>query len=139
MDTDGIIQRMRQVYDVKYDTELALVLGLSKAAPSNWRQRNSPPYEICVDIAQKKGVSLDWLIFGVGEMRLGARGRVAIRPVNEAPSPAPSPGAERLSQFVYWWQVNRTPDEMIWLELQFKRAVPEYGEWLVNPAIVTTR
>ncbi|HET7332792.1 hypothetical protein [Dyella sp.] len=44
----------------------------------------------------------------------------------------------RLSVFrnLYWWAINRTQDEMIWLEQQFKRAVPEYGEWMANPAIV---
>jgi DNA-binding transcriptional regulator YiaG len=132
MDADDIIRRMRQVYDVKHDTELALVLGLSKAAPSNWRQRNSPPYEICVEIAGKKGVSLDWLIFGVGNMRLGVREAMpAQSPHQDAPGIS-SPRAERLSQFVYWWHVNRTQDEMVWLETQFKRAVPEYGEWLAN-------
>jgi hypothetical protein len=133
MDADDIIQRMRQVYAVKRDTELALALGLSKAAPSNWRQRNSPPYDLCVDIASKKGVSLDWLIFGVGDMRLGARAPVSLDPaVDEVPLES-SAAAERLSQFVYWWHINRTHDEMVWLEQQFKRAVPEYGEWLTTP------
>jgi hypothetical protein len=71
---------MHLVYDVKHDTELALALGLSKAAPSNWHQRNSPPYEICADLAAKKGVSLDWLIFGVGNMRHGVREAVRAHP-----------------------------------------------------------
>jgi hypothetical protein len=139
MDADEIIRRMRQVYNVKHDTELALELGLSKAAPSNWRQRNSPPYEVCVEIAGKKGISLDWLIFGIGEMRLGAR-TFASLPLDSLESASqPSPMAERVSQFVYWWHLNRTPDEMTWLEQQFKRAVPEYTEWLANPATVVAR
>lgn len=134
MDADDIIQRMRQVYAVKHDTELALALGLSKAAPSNWRQRNSPPYDLCVDIAKKVGISLDWLIFGVGDMRLGVRGTAptdASHPHQDILREA-GPRAEHISQFVYWWHVNRTQDEMIWLEQQFKRAVPEYGEWLAT-------
>jgi hypothetical protein len=135
MDADEIIRRMRQVYEVKHDTELALALGLSKAAPSNWRQRNSPPYELCVEVASKRGVSLDWLVFGIGDMRLGAR---AVAPLDTAPEDAsvPTGAADRLSQFVYWWHVNRTQDEMTWLEQQFKRAVPEYGERLANSASV---
>jgi len=137
MDADDIIQRMRQVYAVKHDTELALALGLSKAAPSNWRQRNSPPYDICVEIAGKKGVSLDWLVFGVGDMRLGARAPAPLDTVHQEAPSEPSAAAERLSQFVYWWHVNRTQDEMTWLEQQFKRTVSEYGEWLSNPATVT--
>lgn len=132
MDVDDIIQRMRQVYGVKNDSALAAVLHLAPSAASNWRSRNSPPFAICADIAVEKGVSLDWLIFGIGDMRLGARVD-APRDATRATSPTDtSPAAERLSQFVYWWQLNRTQDEMIWLEQQFKRAVPEYGEWLVN-------
>jgi transcriptional regulator with XRE-family HTH domain len=132
LDVDAIILRMRQVFGVTYETELAAALGLSKAAPSNWRQRNSPPYEICTDIAREKGVSLDWLIFGIGDMRLGGRAEAPQDPEHLESLPAHSPAAERVSQFVYWWHVNRTQDEMIWLEQQFKRAVPEYGDWLVT-------
>jgi CI repressor-like protein len=134
MDADDIIQRMREVYAVKRDTELALALGLSKAAPSNWRQRNSPPYDLCVEIARKKGVSLDWLIFGVGDMRLGARAPASLDPAHDEAPPESSAAAERLSQFVYWWHVNRSQDEMTWLEQQFRRAVPEYREWLATSA-----
>lgn len=133
MEADEIIRRMRQVYEVKHDTELALALGLSKAAPSNWRQRNSPPYEVCVEIAGEKGVSLDWLVFGVGDMRLGTRAVGPLDTVHHTEArPTPGGAAERLSQFVYWWHVSRTRDEMTWLEQQFKRAVPEYEEWLAD-------
>jgi transcriptional regulator with XRE-family HTH domain len=135
LDVDAIILRMRQVFGVAYETELAAALGLSKAAASNWRQRNSPPYEICVEIARKNGVSLDWLIFGVGDMHLGGRAEAPQDLEHAESPPAHSPAAERVSQFVYWWHVNRTQDEMTWLEQQFKRAVPEYGEWLANPTI----
>jgi len=102
------------------------------ASRRNWCQRNSPPYALCVEIAQKKGVSLDWLIFGIGDMRLGAAATPPAETSSAQDSSTPRPAADRLSQFVYWWYVNRTQDEMIWLEQQFKRAVPEYGEWLVT-------
>lgn len=134
MDVNDIIQRMRQVYGAKNDSALATALNLAVSAPSNWRQRNSPPFAICADMAAEKGVSLDWLIFGIGDMRLGGRAEAPRDPGHTESQLAESPAAERLSQFVYWWYVNRTQDEMIWLEQQFKRAVPEYGEWLANPA-----
>ena len=132
MDVNDIIQRMRQVYGAKNDSALAAELNLAVSAPSNWRQRNSPPFAICADIAAKKGISLDWLIFGIGEMRLGAWSGTPREQRRAETQLSPSPAAERLSQFVYWWAVNRIPDEMIWLEQQFKRAVPEYGEWLTT-------
>lgn len=138
MDVEDIIRRMRQVYAVRYDTDLSAELGLSRAAPSNWRHRNSPPVDICAEIAAKKGVSLDWLIFGIGDMRLGARAGMRLDSDHQGTTSEPSPAADRISQFVYWWYVNRSQDEVVWLEQQFKRAVPEYGEWLAALARPTT-
>ena len=132
MDVNDIIQRRRQVYGAKNDSALAAALNLAVSAPSNWRQRNSPPFGICADIAMEKGVSLDWLIFGIGDMRLGGRAEAPHDPTHTETPRAESPAADRLSQFVYWWHVNRSQDEMIWLEQQFKRSVPEYGDWLAT-------
>jgi hypothetical protein len=132
MEAEDIIRRMRQVYGVKTDTALANELNLAISAPSNWRQRNSPPYAICVDIALKKGISLDWLILGIGDMQSSNAAGVSTEAEHLNSQPGPDPVAERLSQFVNWWSVSRTRDEMIWLEQQFKRAVPEYGEWLTS-------
>jgi hypothetical protein len=135
MDIEGIIERMRLAHGVKNDSQLAQALGLAKSAASNWRSRNSVPVDVCFETACNKGVSMDWLIFGVGEMRLGMRGA---EPTDSA-QPAPGPAVERLARFMYWWYVNRSPDDMAWLETQFRRGVPEYGEWLVNPATVVNR
>lgn len=137
MDVNDIIQRMRQVYGAKNDSALANELNLAVSAPSNWRQRNSPPFGICAEIAAKKGVSLDWLIFGIGDMRLGVRATTPRKQGRAEAPPVESPAANRLSQFVYWWAVNRTQDEMIWLEQQFKRAIPEYGEWLTKSVTIS--
>lgn len=136
MDVNDIIQRMRQVYGAKNDSALAVALNLAVSAPSNWRNRNSPPFGICADIAAEKGISLDWLIFGIGDMRLGGRSDAPQDSAYAGTQPVESPAADRLSQFVYWWYLNRSQDEMIWLEQQFKRAVPEYGEWLIDPTII---
>lgn len=130
MNADDIIRRMRQVYDAKNDSALAAALNLAVSAPSNWRQRNSPPLAICANIAETQGISLDWLIFGVGNMRLGV-------PVEatEVPGVEPheaSPAAHRVTRFVYVWDATRSHDEMVWLEQQIKRTVPEYGEWLAS-------
>jgi len=139
MDIDGIIERMRLAHGVKNDTQLAQALGLAKSAPSNWRFRNSVPVDMCFETACNKGVSMDWLIFGVGDMRLGVRGADPAGSDPDSAQPAPGPAVERLAQFMYWWHVNRSPDDMAWLETQFRRGVPEYGEWLANPAAVVKR
>lgn len=35
----------------------------------NWRSRNSVPYPLCVNVAEDRGISLDWLLTGEGPMR----------------------------------------------------------------------
>jgi hypothetical protein len=137
MDIDGIIDRLRQVHGAKNEAQLVQLLGLGKSAVSNWRFRNHVPADICFEIARDQGISMDWLVFGVGAMRrvTGEAGHVQFTPT----MPAPSPAAERIAQFVGWWHMNRSRDEMAWLEIQFKRTLPEYGEWLVNPASVVRR
>lgn len=130
LDTAGILRRMRQAYAVKNDSELAGALGLSVSALSNWRQRNSPPFAICADIACKKSISLDWLIFGIGEMQRDSCENVRKGEKSQMPNAA----AQRISQFVTWWGIHRSQDELVWLEQQIKRAIPEYGEWLASPS-----
>jgi hypothetical protein len=139
MDVNGIIERLRLAHGAKNDSQLALALNLGKSAASNWRHRNSPPVDICYATACEKGVSMDWLLFGVGDMHRGAS-ETGSAPSTPAPTLSnPGPAVERLARFVNWWYVNRSPDEMAWLEMQFKRTFPEYGEWLVNPATVVNR
>lgn len=36
----------------------------------------------------------------------------------------------RLCQFAKWWMDTHSADDQAWLEVQIKRAVPEYAEWL---------
>lgn len=121
---EDIVARMREVIGAKNDAALAHALGLGVNAPSNWRQRNSPPYSFCAALAQVTGVSLDWLIFGRGPQRAGAprAGRT-----DRADG---SPPARRITQFVGEWDASHSEDETIWLEQHLKRTVPEYAAWL---------
>lgn len=50
------------------DTEASRACGVSKTTWSNWRTRNSVPYTTCVQLAEERGISLDWLLLGEGEM-----------------------------------------------------------------------
>jgi hypothetical protein len=79
-------------------------------------------------MARTKGVSLDWLVLGVGEMQANAPGQ--IRDAPEASYQGASDVAARITRFVSMWDGSRTREEMIWLEQHLKRTVPEYGEWL---------
>ena len=133
LDAGDIIGRMRQVVGAKNDAGLSVALGLTGAsAPSNWRQRNSPPYAFCVNIAAALGVSLDWLIFGRSR-HVSAASSDAL----DSPAPVPvaagsTPSAERITRFVNEWDATRSPEEVIWLEQHLKRTVPEYADWLAD-------
>jgi len=129
--TDEVVNRLHQVFGVTTDVALASALGLSKNAPGNWRKRNAPPYEICAQVAAAHGVSPNWLLFGIGERDL-----LACRSITGDAARALSPAADRITQFVCYWDSHRAADEVVWLEQQLKRTVPEYGDWLASPAMV---
>ncbi len=67
MSAEGInyvLNRLKTVFSVKTDTALADSLGVPKTTLSSWKQRRSVPYLICVQVAEQRGVSLDWLLTG---------------------------------------------------------------------------
>jgi len=60
-----IIQRIKEIYDVRTDLELASVLKVSAATVAAWRaRRNTVPFELVTKIAVDNKVSLDSLILG---------------------------------------------------------------------------
>ncbi|MFK4442032.1 hypothetical protein ABH944_002477 [Caballeronia udeis] len=62
----AIVDRMKDVVGVSKDVELAEVIGASRSTPAVWKIRDRVPYAECAAIAEKYGVSLDWLILGRG-------------------------------------------------------------------------
>jgi CI repressor-like protein len=59
-----VLARMKSVYHVHRDAELARALTISPQTLSSWRQRDAIPYSLCVECARSKNVSLDWLLYG---------------------------------------------------------------------------
>jgi len=125
VDTRAIIARLQQVLDAPNDALLGKALGVGTSTVSNWRQRNSPPYAQCVEVAMSHGVSLDWLIFGIG-------GRVPALP-GEAVAVSDD-RLDRMARFLHHWNATRGADERAWLEQQLLRNVPEYREWTSEQA-----
>jgi phage repressor protein C with HTH and peptisase S24 domain len=62
----AIVDRMKEVVGVKADVELAEAIGASRSQPAVWKIRDRMPLAECVALAEKKGVSLDWLVLGRG-------------------------------------------------------------------------
>ena len=59
-----IVDRMKEVVGVSKDVELADALGASRSTPGVWKIRDRIPFAECMEIAEKHGVSLDWLVLG---------------------------------------------------------------------------
>lgn len=121
LETARIIERMRSALGVSTNVALAEAVGVGSSALSNWIKRDVPAYDVIVDFATKNGLSLDWLVYGVGAMKQDAE---------QSPPTFRTAQAARISYFVKSWDDAKPADELAWLEQQIKRAVPEYAEWL---------
>ncbi|MFD1384305.1 S24 family peptidase [Rhodanobacter aciditrophus] len=63
-----VIERLRQVHNAESNTQLCEALGVSASGVKNWKNRNVIPYKEVCTTALEKGVSLEWLLTGKGEM-----------------------------------------------------------------------
>lgn len=61
-----VVHRLKQATGTSSDAALAKVLDISPQTLSSWKSRDRIPYALCVDLALRKGVSLDWLLLGEG-------------------------------------------------------------------------
>lgn len=64
----SVLDRLQLALDAKNDSQLSEVAGVNRQTMGNWRSRNSVPYSLCVNVAEEKGLSLDWLLRGEGSM-----------------------------------------------------------------------
>lgn len=60
----GIIDRMKTVIGASSDKELTSFFGRSKSGPASWKKRGKIPFNEVMQLAQQRGTSLDWLVFG---------------------------------------------------------------------------
>ncbi|MBR8055648.1 LexA family transcriptional regulator [Burkholderia vietnamiensis] len=67
----GIIDRMKDVVGAKADVDLAEAIGASRSQVAVWKIRDRMPLAECVALAEKRGVSLDWLVLGRGQEGVG--------------------------------------------------------------------
>lgn len=132
---DPIVDRLREVYGVASDADLARRLATGSSTVNNWRVRGSVPYAQVVDAARETGTSLDWLLLGLGPRERGAAEDPAGYAVPPAePTPGPSGGGDaRLACLMEWWAhwwAGASEDDKVWAMVQMRRAFPEAAEWL---------
>jgi len=68
----NIVDRAKQAVQATSDADLARFLEISTPVVAGYRKRETVPLEQCIKIAERTGVSLDWLILGKGEMKGGS-------------------------------------------------------------------
>jgi phage repressor protein C with HTH and peptisase S24 domain len=71
MNTNDVIDRLKSVYKCKSDKELAETIGVAPSNVSQWKARNTTPYKEVCETSVNKGVSVNWLLTGQGEVREG--------------------------------------------------------------------
>jgi len=128
IDANAVIDRMRVVTDTSTDIALCAKLQLGTSAVSTWRRRQSVPYAECVNLALRYGVSLDWLLLGLGTRDASSIMQNAV--TEPGVLPYADPRVARIVGFVRAWQASHDSDDVAWLERTLARAVPEYAEWL---------
>lgn len=65
---ENSIERGKQATKAKTDLELADFLEVNPSSVAGYRRRNTLPLEQGIKIAERTGVSLDWLFLGKGDM-----------------------------------------------------------------------
>lgn len=63
MDWTLILNKLKKLKKMRYDTELADFLGVTKATLSGWKVRNSVDFDKLFTKCQEESISLDWLFF----------------------------------------------------------------------------
>lgn len=66
--SQGVLARLKHITGTTTDASLSSALKISPQTLSSWKGRDSTPYSLCVELAQARGISLDWLLLGVGPM-----------------------------------------------------------------------
>lgn len=129
IDANGVIDRLREVWQAPTDAEWSRLTDTPKTTISNWRTSNRVPLDFCVEAVHKFGTTFDWLLLG--------RGPRTYTPTADIAEGAASYGdarADRIARFIGYWQASHDTDDMAWLERTLARAVPEYDAWLADQA-----
>ena len=150
-----ILDRIQKALVLTSDGEISRVLGIARSTVGAWRSNDRRPYALCVDLHERHGLSLDWLLTGEGSMlreppaaETGARSEVvavetAARPDYAAQfaeverhwqiamqTCAQDADFDRLLNFLEWlldWWKAVGPEDRAWLDGQLRRHIPDYA------------
>lgn len=107
-----IIEKMRWAGRLKNDSAVAKALGVTPQAISNYKKRRTMPLGLVLKFSNIYGLSMDWLIFGKGEMIRNDCG--SFKEKNTAPVKS-SEAAVLKDNFVEAFIAALTPEEIIYI------------------------
>lgn len=139
----AVLQRLKQAAGVEKDADLAVRIGVRPNVVANWRSRGRVPPAAVLKAAQRLGVSVEEVTNRQpdpmvrdhgGGYQAETDGPRPPQPVR-APPPGldPAAGDPRLAAVLAWWThywMHHDPEERAWALVQFRRAIPEAGEWM---------
>ncbi|WP_456490457.1 LexA family transcriptional regulator [Marinobacter nauticus] len=67
-----ILNRMKEILGLERDKDIAAHFGINPQMIYNWKARGTIPLDQCVQLRSEKGVSLDWLLLGLGDGEVDA-------------------------------------------------------------------
>ena len=101
--SDNVIDRAKIALGIKTDAQLARALEVSTSVIPGYNRRQTVPLEQCIKIAERTGVSLDWLILGKGEMK----------PAPVAPENSPPLSADQAMLLTAWQHLDGSQREEV--------------------------
>jgi hypothetical protein len=63
-----VIDRMKWAGRLKNDSAVARALDITPQALSNYKKRGEMPSNLIIEFSERFGISIDWLVTGVGEV-----------------------------------------------------------------------
>ncbi|MCP5230683.1 MAG: helix-turn-helix domain-containing protein [Zoogloeaceae bacterium] len=127
-----VVDRLALVYGADSDADLARHVGTTRSTVNSWRTRDSVPFAICVQTAEERGVSLDWLLMARGQMTRATIPGATVRGAVREALATPDPDLARLLVWIEEWWTHAVPRERTWLLVQLERCLPEYAAWLAE-------
>lgn len=68
IDTKEVIERTKEVLKVNTQQDIAKYFNVSSKAVSDWKNGNAVmPYHKFIELAEKRGINLNWFFFGMGD------------------------------------------------------------------------
>lgn len=94
--SQDVLARLKHITGTKTDASLSSALKISPQTLSSWKGRDSTPYAICIEIAQSRGISLDWLLLGEGPI---------LRAAQKEPLESPQDSTTRENTILGLWRL----------------------------------